>query len=100
MSDISRSTQPPDAAQDITSNTVNSNAGGNALLDAEKTVSEQSVDLTEDEAAATNFSSNEATREPSDGKTMTTTGAYPVDQSQFEKANYPSPTIREEDPDA
>ena len=98
MSDTSRSMQPNTAPEDITSNNVNSNAGGNALLDAENALSGQ-PQTSEEDSVATNFSENSASKEPSDGKTLTTTGAYPVDQSQMDKANYPSPTMREEDPE-
>jgi hypothetical protein len=99
VSDISRSMEPITTPEDITSNTVNSNAGGNALLDAENALSRKpQPEIDEDDAAATNFSETSATQEPSDGKTITTTGAYPVNQSQFDKAEYSSPTIREEDP--
>lgn len=107
MSDISRSMEPITTPEDITSDTVNSKvnfkvsskAGSNALLDAQNVLTEQPLPkIDEDDAAATNFSENSATEEPSDGKTITTTGAYPVSQSQFDKANYPPPSIREEDP--
>lgn len=87
-----------EASKDITADTVTSNAGGNALLDAEAALSEQPKPSA-GEIDATNFSGNPATNDPSDGKTIETTGAYPIDQSQFDKADYPSPTLRAEDPE-
>lgn len=88
-----------DASDDITSDQVTAYAGGNALLDAQVELTEQPNDAVDDEAA-TNFSNNAATREPSDGEIIETTGAYPQDMSQLEKADYPNSNVGEPAEDA
>ena len=98
---IDRSNLPQDSADasDDSSDQVTAYAGGSALLDAQVELTKQSDDAVDDEAA-TNFSNNAATKEPTDGKSIETTGAYPQDMSQLEKADYPNSNVGDPAEDA
>ncbi|MBE9009547.1 hypothetical protein IQ250_04940 [Pseudanabaenaceae cyanobacterium LEGE 13415] len=58
-------------------------AGGSALLDAQAQIGTE-IDPIKDAPAATNFSGEDDTNDPTEAKNFTTTGDYPVDFTQLD----------------
>lgn len=72
-------------------------SGSNAMLDAQKQAGEMLGKSIVEHPSATNIARDTETNDPTDAKSFTTTGNYPVDANQLQKDYTPPPITSEQD---